>query len=110
MFFSYNGTIFEMFVPDPTISGDQRINTNVPLQGLFFLNSEMVLSQAELLAKRLAADGPDDTARIQRAYRLLYGRPAKEAEVKLGLEFLRSAPWPQYAQTLLSASEFYFIR
>jgi hypothetical protein len=28
--------------PDPHISGDQRSNTNVPLQGLFFLNSELV--------------------------------------------------------------------
>jgi hypothetical protein len=95
--------------PDPAISGDQRIDTNVPLQGLFFLNSEMVMSHAQLLAKRLAADGPDDTARIHKAYRLLYGRPPKDAELKLGLEFLQSAPWPQYAQTLLSAGEFYYV-
>jgi cytochrome c553 len=102
--------------PDPTISGDQRINTNVPLQGLFFLNSEIVMSQAERLAKRLAAAGPDNTARIRKAYQLLFGRPAKDAEVKLGLEFLLvgqadSLPvWQQYAQVLLSSGEFYHVK
>src|SRR5580700_11305750 len=48
------------------------LTTNVPLQGLFFLNSELVTNQAELTAKRIAAGGGDDAARIQKAYRLLF--------------------------------------
>jgi len=105
--------------PDPHISGDQRSNTNVPLQGLFFLNSDLVMSQAELLAKRLTTPGrEDDTASIQKAYRLLFGKAAKDTEVQLGLDFLkearRSSPegvsaWHQYAQVLLSSSSFYYV-
>ena len=95
--------------PDPNISSDQRSNTNVPLQGLFFLNSDLVMGQAELLAKRLMASSADDTGRIQRAYRLLFGRAAKETEVKLGLDFLKQAPWEQYAQVLLSSGSFFYI-
>jgi hypothetical protein len=105
--------------PDPHISGDQRSNTNVPLQGLFFLNSDLVMSQAELLAKRLTAPGrEDDTASIQKAYRLLFGKAAKDTEVQLGLGFLKEArrnspegvsAWHQYAQVLLSSSSFYYV-
>ena len=105
--------------PDPHISGDQRSNTNVPLQGLFFLNSDLVMSQAELLARRITTRGPgDDTSGIQKAYRLLFGRAAKDTEVKLGLDFLREArrsspegvsAWHQYAQVLLSSSSFYYV-
>jgi cytochrome c553 len=103
--------------PDPSISVDQRGHTNVPLQGLFFLNSELVMRQADLLAKRLTGSD-DDRARIQQAYRLLFGRPAKESEVQLGIDFLQEAqrnspadvsPWQQYAQVLLSSNSFYYV-
>jgi hypothetical protein len=97
---------------DPASSVDQRTGTNVPLQGLFFLNSDLAMSQAELVAKRLADGGGDDAARIQRAYKLLFGRPAKDTEVRLGIEFLNgagSAGWSQYAQVLLSSSSFLYV-
>jgi mono/diheme cytochrome c family protein len=93
--------------PDPTVSGDQRSATNVPLQGLFFLNSDLVWRQAELLVKRLGSEG--DVPKIHRAYRLLYGRQATEAEVQRGLRFLEQGDWRQYAQVLLSAGEFYYL-
>ena len=44
-------TLFDF--PDPTMSGDQRSQTNVPTQGLFFMNSELMWQQAELVAQRL---------------------------------------------------------
>jgi len=97
---------------DPASSVDQRINTNVPLQGLFFLNSDLVMRQAELVAKRIAEGGGDDAARIQRAYRLLFARPAKDAEVQLGINFLKGtgpSGWQQYAQVLLSSGSFYYV-
>ncbi len=93
--------------PDPTVSGDQRSATNVPLQGLFFLNSDLVWRQAELLVKRLGSEG--DVPKIHRAYRLLYGRQATEAEVQRGLRFLEQGDWRQYAQVLLSSGEFYYL-
>ncbi len=107
-------TLFDF--TDPNLSGDQRGATNVPLQGLFFLNSDLVWRQAELLDKRLGAD--DDAARIHKAYRILYGRPASAAELQRGLRFLADAKslsgggasaWQQYAQVLLSSGELLYV-
>ena len=104
--------------PDPALSGDQRDVTNVPLQGLFFLNSDLLWREAGRLADRLRGEAPDDAARIDRAYRLLYARPATELETRRGLDFLtlaatdsgeKALPWRQYTQVLLSSGEFLYL-
>jgi len=41
--------------PNPGITAERRFTTNVPLQSLFFMNSEFVRVQAEHLVRRLAA-------------------------------------------------------
>ena len=106
--------------PDPNITSAARPVTIVPLQQLFVLNSEFMIARARSLAARLTAEETDDAARIHRAFVRLYGRPANEREVGLGLAFLRAVPspgepkpilsrWEQYAQVLLSANEFTFV-
>jgi hypothetical protein len=102
--------------PDPNITSAARPVTIVPLQQLFVLNSEFMIARARRLAAKLAADDADDAARIRKAFVRLYGRPAGEREVKMGLAFLQAAdaksalsPWEQYAQVLLSANEFAFV-
>ncbi len=46
--------------PNPSLTAERRFSTNVPLQSLFFMNSDLVTRQAELLVKRLAKEtGPD---------------------------------------------------
>jgi mono/diheme cytochrome c family protein len=113
-------TLFDY--PDPNITTEQRSVTNVPLQGLFFLNSDLVARQAEALNARLGPEGSTDdenSTRIQRMYRMVLQRSATQTEVQRGLEFLRKAtalhrnapvqsPWQQYAQALLSTGEFYY--
>jgi mono/diheme cytochrome c family protein len=97
--------------PDPNITGDQRGITNVPLQGLFFMNSDLVWRQAGLFIKRLG-NAESDEAKIKDAYRLLYGRDATQTEIQRGLRFLHQAgqdAWQQYAQALLSAGETTYI-
>jgi hypothetical protein len=99
--------------PDPNLTTGQRAVTMVPLQQLFVLNSDFMARQAKGLAGRVS-DAPDDEARIRRAYLLAYGRPPREAEVRLGLRFLAAAEkgpgaWEQYAQALLAANEFAFV-
>ena len=49
--------------------------TTVPLQRLFFMNSDFMQQQGELIARKVAAE-PDNTARIQKAYRVIFGRGA----------------------------------
>jgi hypothetical protein len=94
--------------PNPNTTSEQRIVTNVPLQRLFFLNHPLVMEQAESLAARLTGD---DRARIRQAYRILFSREATPAEVRAGLEFLKSETdgWPRYAQVLISSNEFLFV-
>jgi hypothetical protein len=98
--------------PDPNLTSDRRPVTSVPLQQLFVLNSDFMARQAEALAARLTAGDKEDAARLRRAYLLVYGRPASEREVQLGMRFLAAGSddaWEKYAQVLLSANEFAFI-
>jgi hypothetical protein len=105
--------------PGANAHADRRLETTTPLQKLFVLNSPFMLAQAERLAKRLRTEVPSegeasDRHRIDRAYRLLYGRSPAEAEVRLGLAFLRGgedrpARWALYAHVLLAANEMLFL-
>ena len=100
--------------PDPSLHAEKRVTTNVPSQRLFFLNSEVVALQAEALAERLQASSTTDSARVDYAYRLLFSREPAVRERRLALDFLAAARtpaegWQQYAQTLLSADEFYYV-
>lgn len=99
--------------PDPTIHSPNRLPTTTPLQQLYTLNSPFLRQKALALAKRLKTDAPaTDEARIQRAYILLFGRPATAHQVQLGLDFLTppsEAAWAQYAQVLLGSNEFLFV-
>jgi len=66
---------------------------------------------------------PKDEAKIERMYRLAYGRAAEADEISLGLRFLSEASkadagkqtglhlsaWEQYAQVLLLGNEFAFV-
>src|SRR5438874_8130816 len=80
--------------PDPTITSGERTVTTVPLQQLFVLNSEFMVRNARALAARLAAAAGDDAGRIRRAFLLLYGRPATEEELHMGLTFLSAMDAP----------------
>jgi hypothetical protein len=80
------------------------------------LNSPFMLAQAKALAARLtAAPGQNNRRRVERAYELVYGRPATSAEVKLAVDFLGGVEtpemprWEQYAQALLAANEMIYV-
>ena len=108
--------------PNPTFTAEQRFSTNVPVQRLYFMNNTFVYAQAGKLADRVYSKG-DDTARIDEAYRLLYGRAPKPEELQLGLTFLKTTPdkpgymvdqepvtaWKEYARILFSSNEFEFL-
>jgi mono/diheme cytochrome c family protein len=102
--------------PDPNITADKRPETTVPLQQLFVLNSEFMVRNAKALAGAVSDAERDDAERIKLAFLRLYGRPATEREVSLGLAFVSSPAddekltrWEQYAQALLAANEFMYV-
>jgi uncharacterized protein DUF1553/uncharacterized protein DUF1549/cytochrome c len=83
--------------PSPNLSAEKRFATTVPLQRLFFMNSDFMQQQGELLAKRIAAE-PTTAERIQKAYRLIFGRAATEAEVGAGVQYLATEPMKEYEE------------
>ncbi|MEY3172998.1 MAG: hypothetical protein RLZZ436_911 [Planctomycetota bacterium] len=119
--------------PLPRATSEGRGTSVVPQQSLFLMNSQFMAARSRAFAARLEREAPDDPGRIDLACRLLFGRPASDADRQLGLEFLTAtgaaadssvsqqavsnapapqqplSPWQQYAQVLLSCSEFMHI-
>ncbi|MEX2187667.1 MAG: PSD1 and planctomycete cytochrome C domain-containing protein [Pirellulales bacterium] len=99
-------------------SVESRPTSIVPQQFLFLLNSPFMVERARALVKRLHADAAkSDADRIQLAYKLLYQRPPTAEEVDVGRAYIATAPdsnhlspWEQYAQVLLGANEFMYVR
>lgn len=97
-------------LPAAAVTCEQRVVTNVPLQKLFFLNSDLVWDRAVALAKRI--EQPDAAQGVAKAYQLLFQRDAKPQERELASRFLQQAGqdgWRQYAQVLLSSNEFAYV-
>ncbi len=90
--------------PSPNLSAERRFTTTVPLQRLFFMNSDFMQQQSELIARRVAPEA-DNTARIQKAYRLIFGRAATAAEVTAGLAFLTTEPLKAYEEAKKNAKD-----
>jgi cytochrome c553 len=66
-----------------------RAQTTVAPQSLLMMNDSFVLENSARLAKRLQAEHPGDLrAQLQRAWGLLYGRPASEADLARSLAYL----------------------
>src|SRR5581483_7966058 len=89
--------------PSPNITAEQRFTTNVPLQRLFFMNSDFVQQQAEQLVKKVK-DEPGSEARIRKLYRLALARDATAEEVRLGLEYLKVEPLKAYEERKTAAA------
>jgi hypothetical protein len=83
--------------PSPSQTAEQRFSTTVPLQRLFFMNSDFMQQHAERVAERVA-DEADDGARIARTYRLLFGRAPTADETATALAFLRDEAARQYEE------------
>ncbi len=90
--------------PSASQSAEKRFSTNVPLQRLFFMNSDFMQQQAERLAERMATE-PTDDARIRKAYRLIFARSPTPAELTAGRDFLAAEPMRQYDDAKAEASK-----
>ena len=90
--------------PAATISAEQRFSTNVPLQRLFFMNSEFMQQQAERIAEKVQEE-PDNRSRVTKAYRLVFGRPPTVAEMQAALDYLAAEPLRAYEERKLAAEK-----
>src|SRR5438477_4723374 len=83
--------------PSPNLSAEKRFTTTVALQRLFFMNSDFMQQQGELLARRVASE-PNNTGRIQNVYRLIFGRAPTDSELRAGLDYLATEPMKEYEE------------
>src|SRR6266849_4292761 len=111
-----NDLLMHFDYPDANVHAERRAVTTTPMQKLFMLNSAFMLGRAGSLAARLTMDPKEsDKSRIERAYRLLFGREPEKAELRLAWEFLRRpgtltmSRWEQYAQVLLTSNEMLYV-
>jgi hypothetical protein len=92
--------------PIPTLSAERRYTTNVALQQLFFLNNDFVRQQAEALAARARAAGPEG-AQVSKAFEIVYQREPSASEMAAALEVLHQPdPDLQRAAAPMKAAAF----
>jgi hypothetical protein len=114
-----NGLLRLFDFPDANITSERRSETTVPQQQLFVLNSPFVIETAKALAARVQKEATSDTERVQRAFALVYGRPASNEESQLFVAFLqghdveptanRLTRWDRVSQILIGSNEFMYV-
>ena len=105
-------TLFDAANPDSSVEA-RSVSTVAP-QALFLLNSGFLLDQAGHLAERLIRDVPDDasnteSARIEHAYLLLFGRLPSDEERIIARQVVVQGDWKDFAHVLLCSNEFVFV-
>jgi len=106
---------------DPNSCTGRRDSTTVPTQALFYLNDPFVHARAAGLAARLAPL-PGDAERLDRASRLLFGRPPRPEEAAIAGRFLatyaagglpeverRKAAWAGWLRVMFASNAFAYI-
>jgi hypothetical protein len=106
---------------NPDLPVPQRLETTVPLQGLFGLNHPMVIARARALERRVERESAGIlTSKLRSIYRLTYQREAKDEELDAGFAFLNGAVetssgpgssgrFEQMIQMLMVSNEFLFL-
>src|SRR5262249_44607709 len=107
--------------PEANLTAERRTETTVPQQQLFVLNSPFAIEMARALAVRVQKDASDDAGRVNRLFRLAYGREPSFDERDLALAFLKGddpanektkiklTRWERLAQVSLGGNEFLYV-
>ena len=96
--------------PDSALSAPKRVSTTTPLQSLSLLNNPFMLDQARLLAERsLREAGEDPRARIERIWRLAFGRAPDSREAAEASAFVVDQGWRLFSLAILNANELIYV-
>jgi hypothetical protein len=108
--------LFEVFdFANPNSCLGSRTASTVAPQALYLMNSPFVMDQARKAAQTLVSlKDLDDTARLERIYRLTLGRLPSERERELALGFIaqsgpRDAGWERVCQALFACVDFRYV-
>ncbi len=108
--------------PSADLSAEKRVETTVPQQALFLMNSPFASAMAERLLQRMPPDLQREPppVRIDWLYHQALGRSPDERELALALSSLASVgedasttmeelSWRDFAHVLLMSNEFLFV-
>lgn len=75
--------------PEPDATSPSRSTTTIAPQALYFMNDAFVYECVIRTARRADVQAPSETSgRVNQLYRLLFGRDARDFELKLATQFL----------------------
>ncbi len=92
--------------PDGGQVAPRRNVSTTPLQAMGLLHSPFMLQQASLLADRLEREASGLDARVERAFRLAFGRDPAAAELSAAATLARTRGLPELCRALFNANEF----
>jgi hypothetical protein len=102
---------FDMPIPFSTVG--RRNVSNVPAQSLVLLNDPLVHELAERWAKRVCAETPEMSPRVERMYLECFGREPSEAERMRCEQFVAvqdpAIAWKELAHALWNVKEFVYL-
>jgi Protein of unknown function (DUF1553)/Protein of unknown function (DUF1549) len=108
---------------DTAASTGERVTTTVPTQALFFMNNPFLDANADHLAAALSPMR-DDATRLDRAFRLLFGRPPTADDQAGAMRFLNDyaadlpdvsaadrprVAWSAWLRVMMSSNEFLYV-
>jgi hypothetical protein len=105
-------SVFGLFdCPDAATSVAQRSRSTTPLQALNLFNSQFLLQQAGLFAKRLESEHPGNLrSQVTLAYELCYSREPTEDEFSDATEFVQNNGLTAFCRALLNSNELLFLQ
>jgi len=111
--------------PDPNECTAKRNVSTVPLQSLFWMNSDFMSANAKSLADRLKKHSDDPAKRIELGYELAYARKPSKDETKTLADYVaahakripgdvkpedrETRAWTSACRILLSGNEFIYV-
>jgi hypothetical protein len=111
--------------PDTNVCTANRSVSTVPLQSLFWMNSDFIQENAAAFAARLAQLEADSDMRIELAYQLALNRAPLESEVAAATDYLEeyaakitdedaargmARAWTSFCRVLYASNEFIYIQ
>jgi hypothetical protein len=104
------GTFRTFDFASPDLHTPERIDTTVPQQALFMMNSPFVVERARALANRADVLAISDPAkRIEKLYEIVYQRGPTAGQVAEGVEYVSSAagdPVPEKPKPIVTAWQY----
>src|SRR5262249_45387068 len=99
---------------DTNSSTAKRLKSTTPLQALYLMNDPFLHGLTRQFAARLLAECRDESARIDRAFQLLFARPPSDEERAIVGAYLARLPdaqqaWESVTRALWLSNEFVYV-